>query len=86
MSDNGRRRDSIFAGERGLPARPFRTAALFYGALAVIGFFFLLATGQSVGRAAIGAAFAFVLGTGWTWLRFSRAQREERRREGRKPS
>ncbi|MFL5931953.1 MAG: hypothetical protein ACJ75P_11905 [Gaiellaceae bacterium] len=86
MSENGRRRDSLFAGERGVPARPFRTSALFYGALAAIGFVFLLASGQSADRAAIGAGFAFVLGTGWTWLRFSRAKREEQRREGRKPS
>jgi hypothetical protein len=86
MSENGRRRDSIFGGEPGMPARPFRTSALFYGALAAIGFLFLLASGQSADRAAIGAGFAFVLATGWTWLRFSRAKREERRRKGRKPS
>jgi hypothetical protein len=86
MSDNGRRGDSLFAGDRGLPSRPFRNSALFYAALAAIGFFFLLASGQSAQRAAIGAGFAFVVGTALTWLRFSLAKREERRRERRKAS
>ena len=86
MSENGRRRDSIFAGEEGMPARPFRNSALFYAALAGIGFFFLLASGQSADRAAIGCGLAFLLATTWTWLRFSRAKREERRRERRKTS
>jgi ABC-type Mn2+/Zn2+ transport system permease subunit len=86
MSENGRRRDSIFAGKPGLPSRPFRTSALFYAALAALGFVFLLATGQSADRAAIGAVFAFLLATGWTWLSLSRAKREQRRREERKAS
>jgi hypothetical protein len=86
VSENGRRKDSIFAGKPGPPARPFRTSALFYAALAAIGFGFLLATGQSADRAAIGAAFAFVLATGWTWLTLSRAKREQRRREEKKAS
>jgi hypothetical protein len=86
VSGNGRRRDSIFAGEPGLPTRPFRNSALFYAALAAIGFFFLLASGQSADRAAVGAGFAFVVATSFTWLRFSRARREERRRERRKAS
>jgi hypothetical protein len=84
VSDNGRRHDSIFAGESGLPARPFRNSALFYAALAGIGFLFLLASGQSADRAGIGAGFAFLLATTWTWLRFSRAKRDERRRERRR--
>jgi hypothetical protein len=83
VSGNGRRGDS-FAGDPGLPARPFLKTALFYAALAAIGFFFLLASGQSAERAAIGAAFAFVVGTALTWFRFSLAKREERRRERRK--
>jgi hypothetical protein len=83
VSGNGRRRDSIFAGEPGLPRRPFLSSALFYAALAGIGFLLLLASGQSADRAAIGAALAFVIGTTLTWLAFSRAQREERRRERR---
>jgi ABC-type Mn2+/Zn2+ transport system permease subunit len=83
-SENGRRRDSIFAGTPGPPSRPFRNSALFYGALAAIGFVFLLATGQSADRAAIGAVFAFALATGWTWLHLSRAKREQRRRERRR--
>jgi hypothetical protein len=81
VSENGRSRDSIFAGEPGLPRRPFLTSALFYAALAGIGFLFLLASGQSADRAAIGAGLAFVIGTALTWLTFSRAKREERRRE-----
>ena len=85
MSGNGHRRDSIFAREpEGLPTRPFRNSALFYLALAAIGFVFLLASGQSADRAAIGAGFAFLIATAWTWLGFSRAKREERRRERRK--
>jgi hypothetical protein len=69
-----------------MPTRPFRNSALFYAVLAAIGFVFLLASGQSAYRAAVGAGFAFVLATAWTWLRFSRARREERRRERRKPA
>ena len=84
MSENGRRRDSIFAGPPGLPKRPFLNSALFYAALAAIGFFFLLSSGQRADQAAIGAAFAFVLATACTWLRFSRAKREERRGERRR--
>jgi hypothetical protein len=86
MSENGRRHDSIFAGEEGLPARPFRNSALFYAALAGFGFLLLLASGQSADRAAIGAGIAFALATTWTWLRFTRAKREERRRGRRKAS
>jgi hypothetical protein len=86
MSENGRRRDSIFAGKPGMPSHPFRNSALFYAALAAIGFVFLLATGQRADRAAIGAGFAFVLATTWTWLQFTRAKRDERRRERRKQS
>jgi hypothetical protein len=85
-SGNGRRRDSIFAGELETPRRPFRNSALFYLALAAIGFFFLLASGQSADRAGIGAGFAFVLATALTWLGFSRAKREERRRARRRAS
>jgi hypothetical protein len=81
MSEDGQRQDSIFAGEPGLPTRPFRNSALFYAALAAIGFFFLLGSGQSADRAAIGAVFAFVVATAITWLRFSFAKRAERRRE-----
>jgi hypothetical protein len=85
MTEEGRRRDSIFADEPPMPARPFRSSALFYAGLAAVGFFFLLASGQSAQRAALGAGFAFALATTWTWLRFSRARRAERRRERRKP-
>jgi hypothetical protein len=84
MSENGRRRDSIFAGEPGLPKRPYLSSALFYAALAAVGFFFLLASGQSADRAAIGVGFAFVIATGWTWLRISRTRRQERRLERKK--
>jgi hypothetical protein len=86
MSENGRRRDSIFAGRPGLPKHPFLNAALFYAGLAAVGFLFLLATGQSADRAAIGMLFAFSAATAWTWLRLSRAKREERRRERRRAS
>ena len=84
MSENGRRGSSLFGAEPGMPTRPFRNSALFYAALAAIGFVFLLASGQSAYRAAIGAGFAFLLATAWTWLRFSHAKREERRRRRRK--
>jgi hypothetical protein len=66
------------------PTRPFRSAFLFYGGLAIVGFGFLLLTGQEAGRAAIGAGAAFVLATGWTWWRLykdqKRAAREARSR------
>jgi hypothetical protein len=66
------------------PSRPFRSALFFYGGLAIVGFGFLLLTGQEAGRAAIGAGAAFVLATGWTWWRMykdqKRAAREARSR------
>jgi hypothetical protein len=86
VSENGRRRDSIFAGEPRLPKRPFLNAALFYAGLAGVGFLFLLASGQSADRAAIGMVLAFSLATAWTWLRLSRAKREQQRRERRRAS
>ena len=63
------------------PERPFRSALLFYGGLAVVGFGFLLLTGQEAGKAAIGAGAAFVLATGWTWWRMYKDQKREARRE-----
>ena len=63
------------------PTRPFRSAFLFYGGLAVVGFGFLLLTGQDAGKAAIGAGAAFVLATGWTWWRMYKDQKREARRE-----
>jgi hypothetical protein len=86
VSENGRRRDSIFAGEPGLPKRPFLNAALFYAGLAGVGFLFLLASGQSADRAAIGMVLAFSLATAWTWFRISRTKREQQRRERRRAS
>ena len=64
----------------GRPKRPFRDSALFYGGLAVVGFGFLLLTGQDAVRAAFGAGAAFLLATSWSWWRFARAQDEEERR------
>ncbi len=60
------------------PARPFRSALFFYGGLAVAGFGFLLLTGQSAGKSAIGAGAAFFLATSWTWWRLWRDQKRER--------
>jgi hypothetical protein len=77
----------VIEGQNGRPAkpkepqRPFRAALLFYGGLAVVGFGFLLLTGQDARRAAIGAAAAFVLATGWTWWRMYKDQKREARRE-----
>ena len=74
-------------GQNGRPARPketerpFRAALLFYGGLAVVGFGFLLLTGQDATRAAIGAGAAFTLATGWTWWRMYRDQKRAARRE-----
>jgi hypothetical protein len=65
----------VSAGGGGRPKRPFRDSALFYGALAVFGFGFLLFSGQDAIRSAFGAGAAFVLATSWTWWRFSRQQR-----------
>ena len=62
-------------------ARPFRSALLFYGGLAIVGFGFLLLTGQNAGRAAIGAGAAFVLATGWTWWRIWMDARRAARQE-----
>jgi threonine/homoserine/homoserine lactone efflux protein len=67
------------------PARPFRSALFFYGGLAVVGFGFLLLTGQEAAKAAIGAGAAFVLATGWTWWRIWKDQKREARREGGTP-
>ena len=74
-------------GQNGRPAkpkgpdRPFRSAFLFYGGLAVVGFGFRLLTGQDAGRGASGAGAAFVLATGWTWWRMYKDQKREARRE-----
>ena len=62
-----------------LPKRPFRASAIFYGALAVIGFGFLLLTGQEPMKAALGAGAAFLLATSWSWWRFARAQADQER-------
>ena len=65
------------SGRRQLPRRPFRDSAIFYGVLAVIGFVFLLLTGQEASRAAFGAFAAFALAVSWSWWRFARAQQQE---------
>jgi membrane protein implicated in regulation of membrane protease activity len=62
---------------RELPKRPFRDSAIFYGVLALLGFGFLLLTGQEASRAAFGAFAAFVLATSWSWWRFARARAQE---------
>jgi threonine/homoserine efflux transporter RhtA len=61
--------------------RPFRSALFFYGGLAIVGFGFLLLTGQDAGTAAIGAGAAFVLATGWTWWRMWMDARRAARQE-----
>jgi hypothetical protein len=61
--------------------RPFRSAFFFYGGLAIVGFGFLLLTGQDAGKAAIGAGAAFVLATSWTWWRMWMDARRAARRE-----
>jgi hypothetical protein len=63
-----------------LPKRPFRDSAIFYGVLALVGFGFLLLTGQDMVRAAFGAGAAFLLATSWSWWRFARAQNEQERK------
>jgi membrane protein implicated in regulation of membrane protease activity len=65
------------SARRQLPKRPFRDSAIFYGVLALLGFGFLLLTGQEAGRAAFGAFAAFVLATSWSWWRFARARARE---------
>ena len=67
------------------PSRPFRSALFFYGGLAVVGFGFLLLTGQEAGKAAIGATAAFVLATGWTWWRIRKDLKRAAKREGGTP-
>ena len=62
------------------PERPFRSAFLFYGGLAVVGFGFLLLTGQEAAKAAIGAGAAFVLATSWTWWRMWKDEKRAARR------
>jgi hypothetical protein len=77
----------VIEGQNGRPAkpkrpeRPFRSAFLFYGGLAVVGFGFLLFTGQDAGRAAIGVGAGFVLATSWTCWRMYKDQKREARRE-----
>jgi hypothetical protein len=61
--------------------RPFRSAFFFYGGLAIVGFGFLLLTGQDAGKAAIGAGAAFVLATSWTWWRMWMDARRAARQE-----
>jgi hypothetical protein len=65
--------------------RPFRSAFFFYGGLAIVGFGFLLLTGQDAGKAAIGAGAAFVLATSWTWWRMWMDARRAARQESGEP-
>jgi threonine/homoserine/homoserine lactone efflux protein len=65
--------------------RPYRSALLFYGGLAVVGFGFLLLTGQEAAKAAIGAGAAFVLATSWTCWRIWRDEKRAEQREAGSP-
>jgi Flp pilus assembly protein TadB len=66
--------------ERKVPKRPYRDTALFYGILAGLVVVIAWVTGGDVGRAAIAAAAAFLIGTGFSWWRWRvRLSRQEDR-------
>jgi nicotinamide riboside transporter PnuC len=55
---------------RGLPKRPYRDSAIFYGALAIVIVVVAVATGGNLLEAILVALAAFILATGWSWWRF----------------
>ena len=57
--------------------RPYRDAALVYAGLAGAIVAFAALTGGSLSRAAITAAFFFVVATGWTWFHVRRKKLRE---------
>ena len=63
--------------------RPYRDAALAYGALGLVVVVVAYATGSSLVRALIGGVAAAVLATGYTWWRLrQREQAAAREEEG----
>jgi Flp pilus assembly protein TadB len=64
--------------ERKVPKRPYRDSALLYGILAGLVVVIALVTGGNVVRAAIVAAAAFLVATGFSWWRWHvRLNRQE---------
>ncbi len=52
------------------PARPYRAAAIFHAALALVIVLFAALTGGSLPKAAAFAIGYFVVATAWSWFRF----------------
>ena len=58
------------APERPIPKHPYRDSALLYGGFAALVVVVAWATGGNIRNAAIIAAAAFVIATGWSWWRW----------------
>ena len=56
--------------ERPIPEHPYRDSAIVYALMALVGFGFLLLSGQRAWIAAVGMSAFFVAATGWSWFRF----------------
>jgi Flp pilus assembly protein TadB len=67
-------------GPEGAPRskRPYRDAALVYAGLAAAIVAFAALTGGSLARAAVTAAFFFVVATAWTWFHMRRRKLKEK--------
>lgn len=68
------------------PKHPYRDTFLVYAGLAVIVVLVAWATGGSLGRALVIAAFFFVVASAWTSWRWSQRLRTEAKREAEKGS
>jgi hypothetical protein len=64
-------------GEAPPSKRPYRDAALVYAGLAGVIVVFAVLTGGNLGRAAVTAAFFFVVATAWTWFHMRRKKARE---------
>ncbi len=64
------------AGERPLPARPYRDAVVVYGIMAVVLIVIAGVTGGSLVRAVGAGIVFFVLATAWSWWKFRQRIRE----------
>jgi hypothetical protein len=53
-----------------LPKRPYRDAALVYGAMGIVVFLFAWLTGGALAKALLIAVAFTALATGWSWFRF----------------
>jgi Flp pilus assembly protein TadB len=66
--------------ETPIPKHPYRDSALVYAAFTLIVVLLAWASGGGLRKAILVAAAFFVVATSWSWLRWQRRLREQRRR------